>query len=410
MYGQLKSLKTYPTREEIDDRQISGAKLQLLLAKTALVDPWVFARTDPMPASTFTDVLDDMLVGFAAETVPVPLATLADENAKWPAMSMLQKAVRRSQPAWAWHAASALRNAGQTKMLWRRLAVIALEDVGLGGLLPLCLTLRVLETEEWINHDFRFEVAWGVIELLLHADKDRSMCDIGSVMEVKRPRLQLLRGSLPTTGPELKQVAVDPEQPIMARVMAHRKLAVTQRLQEDRWDLYSTLKLPAVVLYAVANYVRFHKDDMWAALPIIWDLAASSNELAVDKSAGQLDAPLIGGVPSVALDMFTYHGKRAMARLVGRVPQLHHFVTSHPAMTEDALGFALFAVEGGELSSSFRYDRREEIQIETLTDEFESVGLSLAEAAELCDMMYEHLPTLQECRAQTVQKPFLIGG
>src|SRR3974377_429433 len=52
----------------------------------------------------------------------------------WVAMSLLQKAIRRGRRALALRPASATRLTGSPERLWRRLACIAFEDVGLADI------------------------------------------------------------------------------------------------------------------------------------------------------------------------------------------------------------------------------------------------------------------------------------
>lgn len=375
--------------------------------------PEVLGGFDPLfvPVEQQLQTLLDLWLGelMASPAPPRQPVTLPHINAKWVALSMLQKGVRRGRLDWALLAASALSHAGLETTVLRRMAVICLEDLGLGGLFLLCLTLRILQEQQWSEHELRFDLIAGLLVLMCQAAKDRSACDLASVLHSQAPRCKELWFQIPEKLTDLAALLCDPEQPLLARVMAHCRLAGARSAagRELCEDTYHMLQLPAFVRYATKGYPKQFSDKMWTALPALWDAAAHGAATADQHVLP--DSPLIHGVPACALDMFTAHGKRSTAYFKRWSPRARAFFAARPDLPwQDAMGYALFAVEGGCLDRSLNWAGRDEMALETLRDEFWSVGLTLDEAGELCGLLSEDLEDLHAARQATAKSPWLV--
>src|SRR5690242_2172687 len=92
----------------------------------------------------------------------------------WLISSLLQKSIRRGETEIAWRAAltlSKLRGAA----IWRRLIVIAFEDIGIGNVDAVTTTVAAAEDSAWRKAqggDIRLAIA--VASILAEAPKDRS--------------------------------------------------------------------------------------------------------------------------------------------------------------------------------------------------------------------------------------------
>ena len=82
-----------------------------------------------------------LAVAVATYTAPTPAPL---PISPWVAMSLLQKAIRRGRNDLAQRAAATLLHDTTRDRLWRRLGVIAVEDVGLGDLAAVRLVVTAL--------------------------------------------------------------------------------------------------------------------------------------------------------------------------------------------------------------------------------------------------------------------------
>jgi replication-associated recombination protein RarA len=98
----------------------------------------------------------------------------------WVISSLLQKSIRRSETEIAQRAALTFFKLKGTA-IWRRLMVIALEDVGIGNLDAVTTTVAVASDSAWRkSHGGDLKLAVFLVGLLAEAPKDRSadyLCD-----------------------------------------------------------------------------------------------------------------------------------------------------------------------------------------------------------------------------------------
>ena len=101
---------------------------------------------------------------------------------RWLATSLLQKSIRRDEPEYAWQATSYLLE-NHPSYFWRRLPIIAMEDIGIGD-----LDLTMMAILAGSNSTVRVElggcllVATFLIELMCKATKDRSTDDLFDIL------------------------------------------------------------------------------------------------------------------------------------------------------------------------------------------------------------------------------------
>lgn len=101
---------------------------------------------------------------------------------RWLATSLLQKSIRRAKPDLAWLAASYLLE-NHPAYFWRRLPIIAMEDIGVGD-----LDVTMMSILAGTDANLRVELggciltATALIELMCAATKDRSTDDLFDVV------------------------------------------------------------------------------------------------------------------------------------------------------------------------------------------------------------------------------------
>ncbi len=159
--------------------------------------------TDPDLISRFrTDLIQRIA---AQERVPAgqPLPI-----SPWLAMSMLQKAVRRGRDDLALNAAATLLRDAPDR-LWRRLGGIAFEDVGLGGLPTVGLTVAALTGKRFraaIGGDWA--VASVAVKALAETPKSRATDDLYMALETLPALADTRRALAAETNPRLRLIAL----------------------------------------------------------------------------------------------------------------------------------------------------------------------------------------------------------
>lgn len=290
----------------------------------------------------------------------IPGADLAGEPlaiSPWLAMSLLQKAIRRDARDWAWRAALTLFRQDPAR-LWRRLLVIAFEDIGVADLKSSAAALAASRGKAWrrrLGGDKR--VARYLVETMCQARKCRGADDLAVCCDwdgrYESHRLQLAQASMDELAGRLVE-----DSDLVVRALA-------------LWLLLGTRRCPSASLPARPG----DPDRAFAALA-----AATGQQAAVSTAAeafrrsGAILAPfwalllaqpgrdpeqrlddampeeeLIHGVPDWAYDMHTREGKRAIRTFLASKAASADWIKTHvPSRGRtEFLGGVVFRIESG---------------------------------------------------------------
>ncbi|HUU89016.1 MAG TPA: hypothetical protein VMX17_14875 [Candidatus Glassbacteria bacterium] len=106
-------------------------------------------------------------------------------------ISTLQKTIRRGQEFEAMYWATELVDSGYDRYLWRRLCIIAAEDIGLADENAIILVNACANTWEWIKSQNKIPekniLALAILKLC-RAKKNREADDLAYLMEIKRKK------------------------------------------------------------------------------------------------------------------------------------------------------------------------------------------------------------------------------
>ncbi|SFL48621.1 MgsA AAA+ ATPase C terminal [Loktanella salsilacus] len=360
--------------------------------------------TDPCYTTRFrTDLIQRIA---AQERVPQgqPL-----QISPWLAMSMLQKAVRRGRVDLAMNAAATLLRDSPDR-LWRRLGGIAFEDIGLGSLHTVGLTVAALTGKRFraaIGGDWA--VASVVVRALAEAPKSRATDDLFMALETLPALADIRYGLAAETNSRLRQIALNTPN------LHRRALAVLFLLGTNRpggklparrgevtlaFDLLDELGTAPTTLAICRDGYRKTSE----ALPALLALLALENGLR----SGVTDDPvppevMIGGVPGWSLDMFTREGKLALTRLLATRAGVAELTRSEvlQARRISFLGQILFRVEGGLLARRVGGDLSDRLHSQLM---FETLGVLPEVAVEALNLMREDLPLLNHIRAHVMKE------
>lgn len=131
--------------------------------------------------NNFQHAIEDRLRDHAGsfEARPLQKSHVFD---RWLASSLLQKSIRRDKPDLAWLASSYLLE-NYPEYFWRRLPIIALEDIGFGDLdVTMMAILAGSDTRLRVELGGGLLAATALIELMCAATKDRSTDDLFDVV------------------------------------------------------------------------------------------------------------------------------------------------------------------------------------------------------------------------------------
>lgn len=322
--------------------------------------------------------------GRAREVRPAEIAPCAD---KWMLASLLQKAIRRDQPEVALGAAIRLLETDAAK-LWRRLATIALEDIGAGDLDVMLALLGVSMVAPLRR---ALGGSRGCVEVMVplacRAVKDRLADHLGSLVRHRCPsdagdRFDI--SSLPTCGhwrDRLHGAAG------LVHAWKQGSLPV-----EGVLEYFRVREVPEGLLEACGLYAKRVRDELFIlglAAYVIWR-DAGPEPVALSRIG--LEGHSVQGVPDYAFDpLHTRLGRRALeVWLRSYLP--------HPPFGVSQVGAALWNAESALCSQTLFWDVGAEIQACAYQADLEAHGLAKERHLELLDWIKRERPLLLSAR------------
>ncbi|MBB3066655.1 hypothetical protein [Limibacillus halophilus] len=255
----------------------------------------------------------------------------------WLAMSLLQKAIRRGRVDLALCAARALYRKSPDR-LWRRLAVIAFEDVGLADIDAVGLVLAGLSgRKRWA----RIGGEWAVVSYLtLHlarACKCRATDDLVIVadwhLDLEDVRLSMTYQPFRTLIEHLRSDA-----PLESRAVALRYCLGTDRFPSFNmrprkgdpkalFECFENSQVPMTVVALASEGFKKGAGLLAPHLMLLWQersarsLACMADELPEETQ--------ISGIPSWCFDMHVREGNRAFARFLEADCRTARWIAQH---------------------------------------------------------------------------------
>lgn len=353
--------------------------------------------------------LIERISAFQVNTTPDIIPMAAD---RWLLASNLQKSIRRGLTDTAMGTASKLLTV-DPRYFWRRLLVIAYEDIGFGAT-TLCHDLLKTFRREALCRDLGPErVAQYFTHELTNACKSRSLCDALVNLEFSSRREEYERQCLALTPDQLLAMACDLALPIMDRMAALRHICGYGVFSGG---LYRTqVKANPELMLAVCNRLGLSEvettlfrsgqsvaESLNIPIPIISQMATASNRsehAASQAFEGQ------SGILYAALDRHTRAGKRCYARLAKDEPLLSRFFAQRPALDPvEVLGIIMFIVEGAVLDRWLEFDGSERLRLDLKQPLFAYAGISGDDQAEILELVSRSQELLNGIRAGVIGK------
>jgi len=321
--------------------------------------------------------------------------------------SLLQKSIRRGETSLAQFAARRLL-AQRGADVWRRLLVIAFEDVGIGA--P-DLLIEAVSIAADPNSRKRLggneASAVHLADLLAAAPKDRSS-DYLICAALFHPRLRSIRLALqraPLT--DCLTVVEDAEWGLPERAVAAWLGSGIPWLGErgEEGDLlalldcYRQLGVPDGLVDAVGIAAHKTGEAITILVPLLW-LAAGGGSFHVHQSpVPPLQAA--AGVPLYALDLDTRLGRAAIARFALENRSVRAFLEANvrPLRWAEAVQMAAFYVDGMPVAKRLDWPASYELEVLGRQTCLSRAGVRRDAQEDLCAVISENLEHLNEIRA-----------
>lgn len=340
-----------------------------------------------------------------AEPEHIPLT-----SDRWILASNLQKSIRRGLVDVSLGTTSKLLTV-DARYFWRRLMVIAYEDIGYGDI-QLCHDLLKTFRRDALHRDQGPErVAQYFAHRLATARKSRSLCDALAMLEFCVRRGVYERQYAVRTDDEIIAAICDSSMPPIDRIAALRQVCGYgvvaggwyKTLSKARPDLMreicSRLALPEMeaTLFRSGQNVA---ESLNIPIPLISYMLRSSQAedgRCVQAFEGQ------GGILFAALDRHTRTGKRSIARLAKEAGPILAFFTRRPLLDPVAvLGAAVFMAEGAELDHWLVFDGAAELRDQFNQNFLEYFGVIGDDQPELMALLASHRNRLNHIRTQEI--------
>jgi hypothetical protein len=289
---------------------------------------------------------------------------------RWVALSAMQKSIRRGDSLTAQRALRTLYQHDPSST-WRRLLIIACEDVGIGALGAVVMTAARSADAKALREMGRDEAAArATAQMLAEAPKDRS-ADLLFAIALHDPVLEIMRSKCRSVSVARRlEFVADPTLSLPERALAVWHSSGVESRGERRvgpGDLaalmgtYGDLGVPERLLEAVVVAIRRAREPFPLLLPLLWLAAAGSESELLDSPLAP--SGLINGVPLYALDRHTRLGRRAIRRFAQENAEIAQFLTKRGCDSGDdgALRMAVFYADGALTRPTLRWRHSAEL-------------------------------------------------
>lgn len=302
-------------------------------------------------------------------------------------VSALQKAIRRGD------ASGAMRFAQQGCQLdqehvFRRLAVCAIEDVGIGNLAAVGMTLAVMGNRHLRNLGPRGSLAALIARELATSSKSRLACDLISIVDYDQTLGSMKRQLVNAPVHELRDLVENKAAPIAHRMLSAWLLAGTRRFagtnmpttpkrpRSEFMRAMAASRAPLLLHYIADRTASRLAEAMFVSMFFIAESLLSEPDIEV-VPCQPTQGPKIGCFPAWAYDLHTREGRSALIRFGRECGEINGLLFRLPTnMRELAIHHGVFIVEGGLLKNQLRFDVANQIESDAHSAEMSFAGLS----------------------------------
>lgn len=356
---------------------------------------------------------EHLAAGRASFQAP-PTPPLIPAEQRFLNISALQKSIRRGD------ADGAMRFAQQgcalnAEQVFRRLATCAVEDVGIGNILAVCMALAVMGNKMMRERGAPDELAAYLAYILALSPKSRLACDLVSIADYDRTLDPLKRKLASEDQLELVHRTKDRHTGYAERMIAAWLLAGTSRfagvtmpkVARNRQGLMSVMaasRMPLVFYYIADRTAARLGDAMFVSMLMISEMTARDPDMVIQPN-GLSDNATIAGYPAAAFDLHTYEGRMALRQFGNTCqPVVKAVSLLSPTARDIAVHHGVFIAEGGRLAEQVRFIDADRIELAAHRVELGYAGLANREhRGSFLWVIQQSLETLNSLRAHTLR-------
>jgi hypothetical protein len=323
----------------------------------------------------------------------------------WIVSSLLQKSIRRSEIEIAQRAALTLFKS-RGSAIWRRFMVIAFEDVGIGSIDAVTMTVAVgsdAACRKACGGDLR--VAVHLAGVLANAPKDRSADHLagakdhpalaGFVQAMANASIALLLSSVRDTALDLTHRAV-------ATWLASG-IGVDDGIARGNLEkllaLFRDAGVPEGLVAATGIAAGRTREPITVMVPLIWLAAATSQQSVCDCPVPPLTRA--GGVPLYALDEHTRLGREAIWRFACENDSVRACLERFaPANRRRAANVAAFYADAAPVTCRLMWDQSRTLETFGTERDLLLAGVPAEGIGPLLEAVRANLGHLNELRTQ----------
>jgi len=350
------------------------------------------------------------LVNYVPEKVHAPL--IAD---RWILASAFQKAVRRGEVETAQSAGFSLL--GEDKqMFFRRLHVLAVEDLGVGDI-ELAICVLATTSEAKVRRDLGGDrvVVGYLIERLCETALDRTADHLLSIVQ-DHPMMEDERwelGRVPT-GDLLNEIK-NPDLSVADRSMATWYAAGTDKFRSDAlwtrhgdpegvFEAFGALGVEKALVEACRVATRKMRNPLPLFVPLIW-LAIRNSQTDVIIETNLPTVRYVRGIPTYALGGHTRLGKRALRRFLKTSDPIRQFLERRLPETgwQDTADVAVFHAESALVRRQRLWDGFDELKILGIEGDVCRNGLEPESVSEFLEIVRDNMSVLDDIRVELLE-------
>ena len=332
---------------------------------------------------------------------------------KWIASSAMQKAIRRGDVVTAQRAAATFHHA-DPRAVWRRLLIIAVEDVGIGSpeaLIETALRASDPKLRRWMGGELT--AILDTCQLLASSPKSRNADHLIST-GVHDPALETVREECGGSSVQRRiEIVADRTRPLPERAIAAWHGCGLEAGREHRVGVgdfaglmraFADLGVPTLLLDAVGIAARKTREPIIITIPLLWLAADEGGTAIVDHPPPE--TALIDGVPVYALDGHTRLGRQAIRQFRRENREVSELLDGHVLDHRVArvLQLAVFYADSAVIRPCLVWPGSEVLEARGVAADFHSAETDPAVGVQLIEIVVRHLPQLNAIRADLLTR------
>jgi hypothetical protein len=328
---------------------------------------------------------------------------------QWVRISLLQKSIRRGEVETAHRAAFTLF-AQKGFAIWRRLMVIAFEDVGAASPDAVAMTVAASTDPSWRKKNGGdLHIAVQLARILAEASKSRSAEHLitSAQHHPSLAKARMLRGTTSVTdqlAAVMNQTAPLTERAIAVWCASGIGWVAEKRAKADLpalLDTFRSLGVPDELVTATGIAAQKTREPIILMVPLVWLAANRRSHPTITESEVPV-AKIVDGVPMYSLDKHTRLGREAIRRFASENEEVRETLARYvpAARRNDAAYMAAFYADAAPLATKLVWNGADDLeQFGTETDLLLS-GVPPEGFAPLLAALRNNLAHLNEVRAR----------